>query len=161
MGFLWFFWKPYLNPNISGWQNGMFHCGEGWLINLLSNHHFSGHINEVHTQSLGHKGEGAWSPQVTLYHLVGLKKDKYQSQALCREEIDWLIFFEISPESSWQTYSSDCQIRNTEIGIIIKTGKRDGELPAWDTSSSSAEIHLNIRTEGKPDFTQKTCFTKC
>lgn len=74
MGFLLFFWKPYLNPNISGWKNGMFHCGEGWLINLFSNHHFSGHINEVHTQSLGYKGEGAWSPQVALYHLVGLKK---------------------------------------------------------------------------------------
>lgn len=70
-------------------------------------------------------------------------------------KIHWFTFFESSPESSWKTYSSDCQIGNTEIGIIIKRGKRGGEWPAWDTSSWDPSLLSEYQSWGEPDLTQK------
>lgn len=51
----------------------MLQCWKGFFINVLSNHHLGGHINEVYPKCLGNKGEGPRSSQVTLNYLERLK----------------------------------------------------------------------------------------
>lgn len=60
---------PHLDAHVVHRNDGSVQRGQAGLVQRLSHHHFGGHIDEVHTDCFGHKGEGAWSPQVTLYHL--------------------------------------------------------------------------------------------
>ena len=75
-----FVFKCYLNCNIVRRNDGMLQCWKGFLVEVLSNHHFGGHVNEVYPKGLGNKGEGPRCSQVTLNHLEREQNSKEETK---------------------------------------------------------------------------------
>lgn len=143
----------------------MFQCGEGWLINLFSNHHSCGHIDEVHTQRLWYKREGAWSPQVALYHLMGLKRRNTRVRHCAVKKL-----IHISGNQSLLLLAEMLFILpNKRHRNCVQYHKQrwrmsSGQLDIQGAWGSATEFHLcclKIRTESNPEFTLENvlCYT--
>lgn len=61
-------------------NDGFLQRGQVGLVQRLPHHHFGRHVDEVHADCLGHKGEGAGRSQVALDNLNGATKARIETQ---------------------------------------------------------------------------------